>query len=99
MKLPLSTTPSCRVGDSLLLVVHQWLIFPRNFLIFVEQYPCMMAGAQAACIGANVAGRVALGEQVATRLGWTAVRRKANLLASLEVVNDTSCGSERLGTN
>lgn len=62
----------------------------------------MMARAQTPDIGPNIAGRVALGEQIATRLWWATACWKADLLSCFEVVNDTACRSERLwrlGTN
>eukprot|EP01043_Picozoa_sp_COSAG02_P044156 COSAG02_NODE_3915_length_6050_cov_22.279281_2_plen_131_part_00 len=84
------------LNSCLLFVVHQRLVFPWDFLILVEQYPFVVACAQTAYVGPNIACRVALGEQIATRLWWAAVRWKTNLLTGLQVVNHTTCRSERL---
>ena len=59
--------------DAILLVVHEGAVGPRDRLVRIEQVPAVQADRQAAGVGSDVAGRVALRQQVTTRLQRAAV--------------------------
>lgn len=100
---PLSPAWSVKGRDvvvgNVLLEVHpelhpilQWLILPWHFLVSIKEVPGVVADLEPSFIGANVTGRIPLGQDA---LPFTATGGEANGIAACQVLDDTAAVAER----
>mmetsp|Transcript_11907 Transcript_11907/g.30601 ORF Transcript_11907/g.30601 Transcript_11907/m.30601 type:complete len:305 (+) Transcript_11907:559-1473(+) len=83
--------------DPKLLVVHERLVLPRDVLLSVQQSPPMVARRKSSHVRAEIAGWIALRQQILPRLCRAAPGLESNRFASREVLDHTGALPKRRG--